>query len=424
MQKASLIGHTIEAYTIFAQNSSVPADAVLRRFFLGRKYLGSTDRRAIASAYFGAIKNFLRLEAIAQDAYPSEVHKPDLIIAAFSIVFEGEDPEHVRSYLSELTGPDSRGYPRQPFQIMADRGREQVRLASLSTAERLSVLHSFPEWFVSAIIAEYDEASAENILIGLNAEAPTSLRVNTAMISREALQQELAEQGIETEISAISDDGIILRKRMNIWDLASFKRGAFEIQDEASQLVAPFAAISSNRIKLLDACAGAGGKTLHFSSLLKNKGEIFATDLDNRKLEELKKRVVRSKAQNIRIIDPASYDKVFAEKSNWFDIVLLDVPCSGTGTLRRNPSIKWNLTEEMLSELKAKQQTILEQNSKYVRSGGTLLYATCSILKSEGEERVEAFCIAHPDFSIEETRRTHPETDGCDGFFVARLKRS
>ena len=423
MQKASLIGHTIEVYSEFANNSAVPADSVLRRFFLNRKYLGSNDRRIIATAYFGTIKNFLRLEAIAQDAISTEVHRSELIVAAYFIVFENEEPETMRLYLTELPNSFKSDYPRQAFQAMADRDREEHRLRTLSANEKLSVLHSFPLWFVTELEKEYQHNIVEPLLIALNTEAPISVRVNTTVISREELRKELSVQGIETEFSTLSNYGLLLHKRMNIWDLPSFKRGAFEIQDEASQLVAPFAGIHSNRIKILDACAGAGGKTLHFSSLLENHGEIFATDVDGRKLEELKKRVVRSHAQNIRIVHPDKYDSIFKNKSEWFDIVLLDVPCSGTGTLRRNPSIKWNLTEEMLAELIAKQQTILEANKNFVKPGGILLYATCSILKSEGEEQIEWFCRKHPEFHLEETKRTHPETDRCDGFFVARLKK-
>src|SRR5579872_604183 len=339
MQKASLIGHIIEVYSECANNSAIPADAVLRRFFLNRKYLGAGHRRQIASAYFNAIKNFLLLEAIAQDAYPSGIHKPELIIAAYFIVFEQAGAKDMQEYIKSLTNSFRHEYPFGIFQTMEDRDREERRLRSLSIDERLSILHSFPLWFIKEITKEYRD-NAESILATLNKEAPTVLRVNTTIISREQLRKELSDQGIETELSVISPYGLILHKRINVWDLLSFKRGAFEVQDEASQLVVPFTDIHLNRIKILDACAGAGGKTLHFSSLLENQGEIFSTDVDPRKLDELKKRVVRSKAQNIRIVYPDQYEKILSEKSEWFDIVLLDVPCSGTGTLRRNPGIK------------------------------------------------------------------------------------
>jgi 16S rRNA (cytosine967-C5)-methyltransferase len=422
MQKASLIGHIIEVYSEFANNSAIPADAVLRRFFLSRKYLGAGDRRQIASAYFNTIKNFLRLEAIAQDAYPSGIHKPELIIAAYFIVFEQAAAIEMQEYIKSLTNSFKHEYPFGIFEAMEDRDREEKRLRSLSGDERLSILHSFPLWFIKEITKEYKD-NAESILATLNQEGPTVLRVNTTLISREELRKELSQQGVETELSALSEYALILHKRINIWELPSFKRGAFEIQDEASQLVAPFADIHSKRIKILDACAGAGGKTLHFSSLLENQGEIFSTDVDPRKLDELKKRVVRSKAQNVRIVYPDHYEKILGEKTEWFDIVLLDVPCSGTGTLRRNPSIKWNLTEEMVAELIVKQRSILEKSIHFIKSGGTLLYATCSMLKSEGEDQVDWFCTQHPEFRLEETKRTHPEQDGSDGFFVARLKK-
>ena len=423
MQKSSLIGHTIEAYSEFAENSAIPADAILRKFFFNRKYLGSVDRRVIASAFFGAIKNFLRLEAIAQDALPSEIHKPELIIGAYFILFENVPPKEMQEYIKRLTNTFKHDYPLEIFQAMADSMREENRLSLLPKSKRLATLHSFPLWFVKKIDKEYG-AGTESLLASLNSEAPTVLRVNTAITTREELRKELAQESIDTELSKISEYGLVLKKRINVWDLKSFKRGTFEIQDEASQLVAPFADIHSKRIKILDACAGAGGKTLHLSALLENQGEIFATDASPRKLEELKKRIVRSKAQNVRIVQPDQYEKTLGTKSDWFDIVLLDVPCTGTGTVRRNPSIKWNLTEEMLAELTGKQRDIIEKNIHFIKPGGKLLYATCSILQEEGEEQMEWLIKLHPEFKLEEKKRTHPERDGCDGFFVARLKRT
>jgi 16S rRNA (cytosine967-C5)-methyltransferase len=187
----------------------------------------------------------------------------------------------------------------------------------------------------------------------------------------------------------------------------------------------PFAQIRKTAIKALDACAGAGGKTLHLAALMKNHGEIYATDIEARKLEELKVRSRRSGAQNIRIVLPIQKEKTLgADKTEWFDLVLLDVPCTGTGTLRRNPGIKWLLTEQMLAELLAKQQVILEENARFVKPGGTLLYATCSLLKEEGEDQMKWFTGIHPEYTLEETLRTRPDIQGCDGFFVARLRKS
>jgi 16S rRNA (cytosine967-C5)-methyltransferase len=207
--------------------------------------------------------------------------------------------------------------------------------------------------------------------------------------------------------------------------LSSFKRGAFEVQDEASQMVAPFANVEKSNLKVLDACAGAGGKTLHLAALLRNKGEIFATDVEGYKLEELKRRVKRSTAQNVRIVMPEQKPKTLGEsKREWFDLVLLDVPCSGTGTLRRNPGIKWVLSEQMLSELLEKQHLILTENIPYLKPGGKLVYATCSILREEGEDQAKWILDNYPgQFELEQELRTRPDKEGCDGFYAARLRK-
>ncbi|HET9136232.1 MAG TPA: hypothetical protein VFO76_06310, partial [Candidatus Kapabacteria bacterium] len=423
MTKSSLLGHTIEAFTRFLQKSGLPADITIRTYFRERKYLGSTDRRFIGDVYFGAIKQFERLRSITADALPTSDIQPQLIIAAYCLVFRDESPKELRNIISGLPGNIARNYPLGVFEKIVDRPYEENRLSVLPSAERMSIYYSFPLWFVTHLELEYG-AETETLLKSLNEEAKTNLRVNRTLTTRDALQKILSDAGLRTSISSLAEDALILEKRTNVWDLKAFKDGLFEIQDEASQLVAPFANINSNRIRILDACSGAGGKTLHFSSLLRGSGEIVATDVDPYKLDELKKRSIRSNAQNIRIVKPDKYDQYLGTKAfGSFNIVLLDVPCSGTGTLRRNPSIKWNLTSTMHDELIEKQRHILERNAPYVKEGGVLLYSTCSLLKSEGEDQANWFLSLHPEFTLEATRRTHPEQDHCDGFFVARLRR-
>ena len=423
MTKASLIGHVIEVFAKFTSRTEIPADITIRNFSRERKYLGSSDRRFISDVYFGTIKNYLRLEAITLDALQTQSTHPQLVIAAYCIIFRGDTPAEMRKIISTLSGDLARNYPLEIFEKFADRALEDKRMQELSPTQRLAILYSYPEWFVEHLEKEYGPET-EVVLKSLNEEATTNLRVNTTVTTREKLQKVLKEAGVETTFGTLSDDALILRRRMNVWDLKPFKEGQFEIQDEASQLIAPFAAISSNRLRILDACAGAGGKALHFSSLLRGGGEIFATDVDPYKLEELKKRTIRSNAQNIRIVKPDKYDQYLGTKTfGTFDVVLLDVPCSGTGTLRRNPSIKWRLSEQMHNELIEKQRHILEHNAPYVKEKGVLLYSTCSLLKSEGEEQINWFLSLHPEFTLEATRRTHPEQERCDGFFVARLRR-
>ncbi len=425
MTKTSLIGHAIEAFSEFTANPQLPSDITIRNFFHNRKYLGSNDRRFIGEVYYGTIKHSMRLEAISHDALATKKNHPQLVIAAYCLVFRHDDPKELHDVFSELGNKFARNYPLDVFEKMADRKREERRLKQLSDVDRVALYHSFPKWFVEQLINENGVEKSSKILESLNEEAYTNLRANRVFCNRDELQKELADLGVVTEASTIAEDALILKKRMNVWDYKPFKQGHFEIQDEASQLVAPFAAITSNRIRVLDACAGAGGKTLHFASLLKGSGEVFATDVDARKLDELRKRSIRSNAQNIRIVPPAKYDaQLGPEKFGTFNVVLLDVPCSGTGTLRRNPSIKWRLDQQMHDELIEKQRQIMERNAPYVKSGGVLLYSTCSLLRSEGEQQVEWFLSLHPEFTLEATRRTLVEEEHCDGFFVARLRRS
>ena len=425
MTKSSIVGHVIEVFVKFTTNTLIPADLTIRNFFAERKYLGAGDRRQISEAYFGTIKQFLRLEAITQDALKTKFNHPQLVVSAYYIAVQDADPIEMRDIIAGLNNNFARDYPPNVFQQMANRKIEDQRLAQLSPAERLAVYYSFPLWFVIEIEREYGLDQAELLLKSLNEEATTNLRANRTFITRDELQKTLAELGVESTQSTIAEDALILSKRMNVWDLAPFKQGLFEIQDEASQLVAPFANITSNKIRVLDACAGAGGKSLHFSSLLRGQGEIVATDIGARKLEEMRKRVKRSNIQNIRIVAPNQYDEQLGIQAfGSFDVVLLDVPCSGTGTLRRNPSIKWRLTEEMQRELIEKQRNIFERNAPYVKENGVLLYSTCSLLKSEGEQQAEWFVSRNPEFILEATKRTHPETEHCDGFFVARIRRS
>lgn len=422
MTKESLLGHLVEAYADFTQRSHIPADAVLRDYFRKRTYLGARDRRAIAIPYYETVRNYLRLEAIVTDATGSDELDPALVVAAGSIVLSREDPIEMRLLLARMPNEFAFEYAPEIFAAIADCAREELRLAALDPIERLSVEYSMPHWFVRELEKEYGFGDAMSMLTASNTEATVSLRANTLVMPRDEVIKWLTKSGVEARPSAIAADGILLAKRINVMEHAEFRKGGFEIQDEASQLVAPFVDIHSNRLRILDACAGAGGKSLHFAALLGGKGEIVATDIDPYKLDEMKKRVKRSTAQNIRIIYPDEQPKHLGkDKEHTFDIVLLDVPCTGTGTLRRNPSIKWHLTEQMHEELIEKQRMIIAENLRFVKPGGTLLYSTCSLLRTEGEEQVAWMLRTYPELKLEATFRTRPDIDGCDGFFVARL---
>lgn len=284
------------------------------------------------------------------------------------------------------------------------------------------IRESIPDWLdelgESELPAWWDKE-----LHALNEEARVVLRVNTLKISREGLRQLLQEEeGIDTELIEGCPDALFLRERQNIFTRQAFKDGLFEVQDAGSQRIAPYLEVKPG-MRVIDACAGAGGKTLHLAALMQNKGRIIAMDTEAWKLDELKKRARRAGASDLieaRLIDSS---KAIKRLEGSADRVLLDVPCSGLGVLRRNPDAKWKLSPEYLDKVRALQQEILEQYSVMVKPGGLLVYATCSIFPSENEKQVEKFLSAHGNpFELLSEDRCWP-SEGYDGFFMCRLRR-
>ena len=231
----------------------------------------------------------------------------------------------------------------------------------------------------------------------------------------------LIKEGIETENLSNNPDALVLSKRKNVFTSQAFKDGMFEVQDASSQLVAPFMDLKEG-MRVIDACAGAGGKTLHIAALMNNKGRIIALDTEGWKLEELRKRARRAGASNIetRTIDSS---KTIKRLENSADRLLLDVPCSGLGVLRRNPDAKWKLSLEFIEKVKILQQKILNDYSIMLKKGGVLVYSTCSILPSENEMQVEKFLSEKKDFELVEQKSIYPN-EGFDGFFMARIKKN
>ena len=292
--------------------------------------------------------------------------------------------------------------------------------------ERLSAVRrireSIPDW-LDALGETELPAWWDKELHALNEEARVVLRVNTLKISLEGLRQLLQEEeGIETELIEGCPDALFLRERQNIFTRQAFKDGLFEVQDAGSQRIAPYLEVKPG-MRVIDACAGAGGKTLHLAALMQNKGRIIAMDTEAWKLDELKKRARRAGASDLieaRLIDTS---KAIKRLEGSADRVLLDVPCSGLGVLRRNPDAKWKLSPEYLDTVRTLQQEILEQYSVMVKPGGILVYATCSIFPSENEKQVEKFLSTHGEhFELLSEDRCWP-SEGYDGFFMSRLKR-
>ncbi len=283
------------------------------------------------------------------------------------------------------------------------------------------VLESIPDWLDLLGEKELGKAWGHE-LTALNEEAKVVLRVNTLKISRKVLQSQLEEiENIQTHAPDGFADALILEERQNIFTRQQFRDGLFEVQDAGSQLIAPFLKVEPG-MRVIDACAGAGGKTLHLAALMNNKGRIIAMDTEAWKLDELKKRARRAGATNIepRVIESSKTIKRL-EKSA--DRLLLDVPCSGWGVIKRNPDAKWKLTPEFIENVKELQQKILIDYSIMLKTGGLMVYSTCSIFPSENEKQVEKFLVSRKDeFELLEEKWIKP-SEGFDGFYMALMKR-
>ena len=258
----------------------------------------------------------------------------------------------------------------------------------------------------------------------LNQQAEVILRANTLKIQKIQLQKVLAQEDIETETLKGYPDALKLKERKNVFTTQAFKDGLFEVQDASSQLVAPFLEVKPGQ-RVVDACAGAGGKTLHLAAQMENKGQLIAMDIYESKLKKLKVRARRNGVHNMetRVIENT---KVIKKLHNKADRVLLDAPCSGLGVIRRNPDSKWKLQPEFLERIKGVQRDILRDYSKMVKPGGKLVYATCSILPEENSEQVQHFLAseAGQDFIFVKEQSILASQSGFDGFYMALMEKS
>lgn len=282
---------------------------------------------------------------------------------------------------------------------------------------------SIPDWIDEMAVSEIGEELWTKELAALNKQAEVILRTNTLNTTKENLQKELKEESIFTEFVPNHPDALRLVERANVFRTEVFQKGYFEVQDASSQLVAEYLNVEPG-MKVIDTCAGAGGKTLHIASLMKNKGQIIAMDIYESKLRKLKVRARRNKVHNIdtRVIDSTKPIKKLYGKA---DRVLIDAPCSGLGVLRRNPDSKWKLQPEFIENIKEIQQDILQQYSKMVKPGGKLVYATCSILPSENQQQVDKFLTseAGKEFIFVKDNKVFSHTSGFDGFYMALLEK-
>ena len=282
------------------------------------------------------------------------------------------------------------------------------------------LLESIPDWLQTLGSQELGE-KWEAEIHALNEEAEVVLRVNTLKTTRERLKNLLEADGIRSYLVKGYPDALVLEERQNVFRHPSFKEGLFEVQDASSQLVAAALQVEPG-MRVIDACAGAGGKSLHLAALMGNKGKVISMDVEEWKLQQAK---LRARRNGVSIFEPKIIEgsKTIKRLKESADRLLLDVPCSGLGVLRRNPDTKWKLSLESLEKLQKTQQELLQAYPSMLKKGGQLVYATCSILPSENEEQIKKFLAseAGKDFELIEDRKVLAQESGFDGFYIARL---
>lgn len=293
---------------------------------------------------------------------------------------------------------------------------------TLSYAKGVRVLReSIPDWLDRVGVNELGKRW-DSVIKALNKRPNTVVRTNTLKTTRDELVKILKEEGVRSEKIDWASDALLLIDRTNVFKLRSFRDGFFEVQNAASQMVSRFLG-PKPRMRVVDACAGEGSKTIHIAALMENQGKIIAMDTQKWRLKELRRRAARAGADNIetRFIDSSKAYKRLKETA---DRVLLDVPCSGLGTLRRNPDIKWKLNPSDLQRLKEVQRELLDKYCTILKVGGRMVYSVCSILPSEGEEQIRAFIKRQNDeFQLVEERRYWPDIEDADGFYMALIER-
>lgn len=392
MQLSSLLGHTSELVRII-RKSSQPGDTLASEYFRSKKYIGATDRRFISGLVFYTLRTLVLAERVAE-----RLDLPDVVHGAYVL---RDNPDNLD--LSWITG--------LPL-------HEQV---------------CTQQWLLDATRERWTDDAPE-VWRAMMQSAPMVLRVNLRRASRERVVQQLQSENIECTSGAISPAAIVVHQRVNLMQHPLYLNGIVEIQDEGSQLIG-FACEPDQHMHILDACAGAGGKALHLVDLQNDHGKLVAHDIAWPRLKEVSKRASRAGVRSIRVEHNVTFDRP------QFDMVVVDAPCSGMGTVRRLPMVKWRLQPDVAARHGAKQLDILSTYARAVAPGGVLIYATCSILPVENEYVVSAFLESHHQFVPDElapvmdrmgvhiqttghTLQCDPLHHSTDGLFVARMRRS
>ena len=393
-----------------------PADAVVSRYFREHRQLGHADRAFVAETVFAVLRRGRSIEARCA----------------------GQLSDRRRLLATLALG---RGWSQRELAPVLKASEEEWLAAAKAMPESdlpPAVRCDLPDWLYERLEQQFGVEETLALSRAMNQSAPLDLRVNTLKASRESVLEKLAADGIGAVPGALSPLAVRLRDKPALAKHPLFLEGAFEVQDEGSQLLG-FLLEPKRGEMVVDFCAGAGGKTLLLGALMRNTGRLYAFDVSDKRLANLKPRLARSGLSNVH---PARIeherDQKIKRLSGKADRVLVDAPCSGLGTLRRNPDLKWRQSETSISELTSKQAAILDSAATLVRPGGRLVYATCSLLTAENDAIVAAFLERHPEFTLlpastllarqgiayeGDTLRLLPHKHNTDGFFAAALER-
>ena len=403
--------------TNWTEGGRAPADAVLNQFFRKRRFIGSKDRGEISRVVYAVLRNEMALDWQLEQGGLAKT--PRGRVLAESVLLGGVELEKLKELCDGQQYAAARLSEDEQTWIKSHAGQPLT-----DEAMPESVRHGVPEWLAPRFTELFGE-DLPNATAALNREAPVDLRVNTLKTNRDEVLEALTQAGLEPKPTSHSAVGIRLLRRGALFATEAFRAGWFEMQDEGSQLVAALVQAEPSD-KGIDFCAGAGGKTLALAAQMENRGRILAWDTSGKRLGQMRPRLGRAGVSNVQTrVLKSERDNVVKRHRDSADWVLLDVPCTGTGTWRRSPDLRRRTTPEALAEVQEHQRAILESAARLVKPGGRLIYATCSILPEENEHQVEAFLESQVDFTrTAEALRLSPHPHGPDGFFGAVMQKA
>ncbi len=411
----AILGNTEEVLREILRFTA-PADTTLSRYFKDHPRLGSRERGAVAEGIYAILRNKSFFTDFAEAGSSPTMRRLTIM------------------GLAEAVGADALGGLTE---------EEAAFLERIAQIDRklmpVQMRTNLPKWLFDKFVAQYGEEETLQLAEALNKPAPLDLRVNTVKANRDEVMAELAKAPIVAEPMPYAPLGLRVHKKPALQNLPLFKNGAIEVQDEGSQVLSQIVGAKRGEM-VVDFCAGAGGKTLALGALMRNTGRLYAFDVSEKRLAKLKPRMARSGLSNVHpVLIAHERDAKIKRLAGKIDRVLVDAPCSGLGTLRRNPDVKWRQKPDAIGEMQQKQAAILDGAARLLKGGGRLVYATCSLLDEENDRIVEQFLADHDDFVLVPMNKVLaeqkidlemgdylkllPHKHQTDGFFAAVLER-